>query len=133
MTYNNSFTFWVRFPIKNYLINFARPFIYTTALPLHTLVSIGCGFDYILQNPELKVNLETNISYFKCKIETNSNSSIQSIVIPGNENLKLRALELEQKGLDVRPILSPTVKEGEERLRICFHNFNTKKEIDLLI
>ena len=54
-------------------------------------------------------------------------------MIPGNENVKLRALELEQKGLDVRPILSPTVKEGEERLRICLHSFNTKKEIDLLI
>ncbi|HZJ21322.1 MAG TPA: 8-amino-7-oxononanoate synthase, partial [Pricia sp.] len=29
----------------------------------------------------------------------------------------------------VRPILSPTVPEGQERLRICLHTFNTEKEI----
>jgi len=34
-----------------------------------------------------------------------------------------------QKGFDVRAILSPTVKEGEERLRICIHSYNTEKEI----
>jgi 8-amino-7-oxononanoate synthase len=33
----------------------------------------------------------------------------------------------------VKAILSPTVKEGSERLRICFHDFNTLKEVNLLI
>lgn len=119
--------------LKNYLINFARPFIYTTALPLHTLVSINCGFDYILNHPELKLELEKKINYFKSKIETASNSAIQSILIKGNEEVKNKASKLELKGLDVRPIISPTVKEGEERLRVCIHSFNTKEEIDKLL
>ena len=33
------------------------------------------------------------------------------------------------RGLDVRPILSPTVKVGTERLRICLHTFDEDKDI----
>ena len=119
--------------LKNYLINFARPFIYTTALQLHTLVSIECAFDYVVNHSELKIELDKNINYFKSKMKTTSISAIQSILVKGNDEVKKMALELEQKGLDVRPILSPTVKEGEERLRVCLHNFNTKEEIDKLV
>ncbi|MGI9542769.1 MAG: aminotransferase class I/II-fold pyridoxal phosphate-dependent enzyme, partial [Cyclobacteriaceae bacterium] len=36
----------------DYLINFARPFIYTTALPLHSLVAIKCAHEYIDEHPE---------------------------------------------------------------------------------
>jgi 8-amino-7-oxononanoate synthase len=32
----------------------------------------------------------------------------------------------------VRPILSPTVPKGSERLRICLHTFNTQNEIEAL-
>ncbi|MEL7002965.1 MAG: 8-amino-7-oxononanoate synthase, partial [Bacteroidota bacterium] len=36
-------------------------------------------------------------------------------------------------GFDVRPILSPTVKQGQERLRICLHSYNNEEEISSLI
>ena len=36
---------------------------------------------------------------------------------------------LGEKGYDIRPILSPTVPEGKERLRFCIHSFNSKVEI----
>ena len=35
--------------------------------------------------------------------------------------------------LFVKAILSPTVQRGTERIRICFHDFNTKNEIDSLL
>ena len=58
-----------------------------------------------------------------------SKSSIQSAIIPGNQKVKRIASQLQEKGYDVKAILSPTVPEGQERLRFCLHSFNTKEEI----
>ena len=58
-----------------------------------------------------------------------SKSAIQSAIIPGNEMVKNIAQQLQNKGFDVKAILSPTVPEGQERLRICLHNYNSKEEI----
>lgn len=62
-----------------------------------------------------------------------SDSAIFSVLIPGNAEVKLASVYLSNANQDVRPILSPTVKAGEERLRICMHSFNTKLEIERLI
>ncbi|MFT6755803.1 MAG: 8-amino-7-oxononanoate synthase, partial [Urechidicola sp.] len=37
---------------------------------------------------------------------------------------------IREKGFDVKPILSPTVSQGQERLRFCIHSYNSKKEIE---
>ena len=58
-----------------------------------------------------------------------SKSAIQCAIIPGNEKVKNIAAQLQQKGYDVRPILSPTVPEGQERLRFCLHSYNSESEI----
>lgn len=127
----------------DYLINFAKSFIYTTALPLHGLVSIRCSFEYLIENRRLqkiltgKINLFTNLMRERCKdlpmVLINSKSAIQAIIIPGNENIKKIAGQINGKGFDVKPILSPTVKAGEERLRICLHTYNTDDEIADLV
>ena len=63
----------------------------------------------------------------------------QSVIVPSRQRYfqvtsiqKKVATELQQKGFDVRPILSPTVPKGSERLRICLHTFNTAHEIETL-
>ncbi|MEO6903452.1 MAG: 8-amino-7-oxononanoate synthase, partial [Bacteroidia bacterium] len=38
-----------------------------------------------------------------------------------------------KNNFDVRPILSPTVPKGMERLRICIHAYNTTTEINNLV
>ena len=58
-----------------------------------------------------------------------SKSAIQCAIIPGNEKVKNIASQIQQKDFDVRPILSPTVPEGQERLRFCLHSYNSEKEI----
>jgi 8-amino-7-oxononanoate synthase len=58
-----------------------------------------------------------------------SKSAIQSAIIPGNENVKSIAKQFQDKGFDVKAILSPTVPEGQERLRFCLNSFNSKEEI----
>jgi 8-amino-7-oxononanoate synthase len=120
-----------------YLINFARTFIYTTALPLHSIASIDSSFDYLNDNIVLQEKLKIKVQLFKDMLKNTpdlipSNSAIQSIIIPGNNEVKRKAEQFQQAGFDVRPILSPTVKEGNERLRICLHTFNSNEEITKL-
>ena len=62
-----------------------------------------------------------------------SKSAIQSAIIPGNEKVKTIATKLQQNGFDVKAILSPTVPEGQERLRFCMHSYNTSEEISSLM
>ncbi len=122
--------------IRDYLINFARTFIFTTALPLHSLVSIKAAFNFIAKHPEVRRRLFKNIEHYQDILNPHgiatSGGSIQTIKISGNQEVKLLATNLQNAGFDVRPILSPTVKVGEERLRICLHNFNLTSQIDRL-
>jgi 8-amino-7-oxononanoate synthase len=127
----------------DYLVNFARPFIYSTAMPDHTLVSIEAAFDYIEQHPELNVQLKQVISYYHRTVEDLqlpddvqlicNQSPIQALVVPGNERCKALADALIRQKCIVLPILAPTVPAGSERLRICLHAFNTVEEINHLV
>lgn len=124
--------------VKDYLINFARSFIYTTAMPLHNLVSIHESFRYLELNSDLAKKLHFNIQYFKEKLKNNtqilsSDSAIQIVMGDGIEQIKSLANKIHLENMMVKPILSPTVKLGSERLRICLHSFNTTNEIDNLI
>ncbi len=117
----------------DYLINFARPFIYTTAFPVHSLATIDCAFEFLSHNLHLQVDLQKKITLFTSLREGSiSKSAIQAIIIPGNDNVRKAATSLQNKGFDVRPVLSPTVAPGTERLRICLHAYNTDKEITQL-
>ncbi|HEX6889224.1 MAG TPA: pyridoxal phosphate-dependent aminotransferase family protein, partial [Chryseolinea sp.] len=123
--------------LRQYLINFARPFVYTTAMPPHNLTAIDCAFNYLRENISLQRSLtELTQAYLKevssLTNRTQSLSSIQAIIIPGNGNTIAAAKKLQHSGFDVRPILSPTVQEGSERLRICLHTFNTVPQIKAL-
>ena len=62
-----------------------------------------------------------------------SHTPIQVVIVPGNEAVKKLAGLLQDHGLDVRPILYPTVPKGSERLRIVLHAFNSREEIEKLI
>jgi 8-amino-7-oxononanoate synthase len=62
-----------------------------------------------------------------------SKSAIQCAILPGNEKVKSIATQLQQQGFDVKPILSPTVPEGQERLRICLHSYNSESEISRVL
>jgi 8-amino-7-oxononanoate synthase len=76
------------------------------------------------------------VNLFKLKIQLNnklvlipSNSSIQCLIVPGNDAVKALCHVVQNDGFDVRPIVAPTVPEGKERIRICIHAFNTEAEI----
>ncbi len=122
--------------LKDYLVNFARSLIYTTALPAHSLATIRAAYG-MLSGSHARKALHRNISVFKSglhdlKLDTlfvPSNSAIHCCVIPGNEKVKKIASHLAEEGFDVKAILSPTVPAGQERLRFCLHSYNTTEEI----
>ncbi len=125
--------------LREYLINFSRSFIYTTASSFHQIASIKMAYKLLPKSEGEIQKLQSNIHLFKQQIKTGpgyhllpSDSIIQCLVVGSNENAKQMAQQLQNAGLDVRPILSPTVPKGTERLRICLHSFNTTNELILL-
>jgi 8-amino-7-oxononanoate synthase len=127
--------------LKLYLVNFARSLIYTTGLSPHAVATIQIAYHHLVQNNEARENLRQNINTFNQQKQllglkplfVRSKSAIQSAVIPGNEKVKSIAMQLQKQGFNVKAILSPTVPEGQERLRICLHSYNSEAEISELL
>lgn len=123
--------------VKSYLINFCKSFIYTTALPDHTLSVIQAAhtFTELFDRPQRQ--LHSNIIYFSHQMKGHERlkgeGPVFAWMIPGEQAVRQKAVQLQDTGLDVRPIVYPTVAEGTERLRISLHSFNTTDEIDTLV
>lgn len=122
--------------LRNYLINFSRAFIYTTALPPSAIHAIASSYQLFPGMLEERAHLQklvelfndSNHRYEKIKSET----PIQGIIVPGNAAAKALAEQLQHAGFDVRAILYPTVPKGAERLRIVLHSFNTLEDTQRL-
>lgn len=126
--------------LRTYLINYSRSLIYTTALPPHSVAAIHAGYERLSKSESEVRGLHRNISYFQKHAREihpgsvpESHSAIQTVLVPGNRQAVSAAETLRRAGLDVRAILSPTVPQGKERLRICLHSFNTEEELKKLL
>jgi 8-amino-7-oxononanoate synthase len=125
------------YDLKNYLVNFARSFIYTTGLSPHSVATILTAYQHLNQNKIQIDKLKSNITFFNQEkmqlglkpIFVYSKSAIQCAIIPGNEKVKAIAHQLQKNGFDVKAILSPTVPESQERLRFCLHSYNSSNQI----
>lgn len=121
----------------NYLINYARSFIYTTALPDTSFAKIRAGYELMKQNA-LKDNLRVNINYFKevlpaSKTFIESRSAIQCLMATDALHADTIQEQMKLKNILCKSVKSPTVKAGSERIRFCLHAFNTQEEIDLVM
>lgn len=125
--------------LRDYLINFARSLIYTTALPPESLARISWAYE-LLSGPEgtrLQEELRANCETFRGAVrqfglEARFRGGLAAIFayqVGGNARTRSLAAALAQHGYDVRAILAPTVPPGEECLRFCLHSFNTEQEI----
>jgi 8-amino-7-oxononanoate synthase len=118
--------------LRSYLINFARSFIYTTALPLQ-------GYEKVLAILESELFMERRaqlkaiISKFD-QLFPGHDSNTPIKILDGYSVSELR--EIEQKAsesnLALKAIFSPTVPEGQECIRVTLHAFNTDADLALL-
>lgn len=123
--------------LKKYLINFSRQFIYSTSLPPASVEAISLAYKIFPSMQKERKHLSTLIDAFqnassKFKI-LKSETPIQAVIVPGNEEVKIIAKKCHSQNLDIRPILYPTVPKGKERLRIVLHSFNAKHEVNSLL
>ena len=123
--------------LKQYLINFSRQFIYSTALPPITIKAISASYKIFPSMEKEREHIKKLIGVFK---ESGSNykilssdTPIQIAIIPGNDKVKKVATTFRENNIDIRAILYPTVPRGQERLRIVLHAFNTEEEVKEVI
>ncbi len=124
--------------LKEYQTNFSRPLIFSTAPSPHQFASILAMYQHLPYAADERKKLEEIVNYFVEKRNTckkgwlRSPTHIQTLIIPGNEEVVKMAEHLKNYGINALPIRKPSVPENEERIRFCLHAYNTKEEVDKL-
>ena len=125
--------------LRSYLVNFARSFIYTTAPSIIDQKCVYVALEKLFSLDFNKLKIRELIGLFKSLVEKSdlnvipSVGLIQSVLIPSNRQALKTEQKLRKNGIWAKAILSPTVPIGQERIRICLHDFNTVDEVKKLI
>lgn len=123
--------------LRSYLINFARPFIYSTAPSPHHVLSLQTTLSFVAQAETQRLVLKETIKYFKSLQKSSawgaSQTAIQTFFVPGNEAVRAVAQKVQEAGFAVKPIVYPTVPKGKERIRITLTANTSHTDIQTLI
>ncbi len=122
-----------------YLINTARPYIYTTATPPSVAEATRASLRLVQQEGWRREKLQSLIARFRQGADQlglalmDSPTPIQPLVV-GDAGEALRLSEaLLAKGILISAIRPPTVPEGTARLRITFSAAHSEAQVDLLL
>jgi 8-amino-7-oxononanoate synthase len=122
-----------------YLINAARPFIYSTAPPPYVAAAVGRALRLVDEEPWRRDRLRQLASFAGRRLAealggAAARTGTQIIpVILGEESHAVAAAEaLQRDGFDVRAIRPPTVPAGTSRLRVSISVDRTEAEIEAL-
>jgi len=133
--------------LRSYLLNYARPLIYTTFLPYPSLAAIRTAYTFLQSPllPPLQSHLQSLISTFY-NLLTTLQQTLPSplLTIPAQcpqspifsiqlREPKVLAAFLQKRGMMVRAVVPPTVPEGTQRVRVCLHAGNTEEEVRRLV
>ena len=130
--------------LRDYLLNYARPLIYSTALPLHSLVTIKCAYETMISHDgeERRKRVFELVRLFQRLIKDMdadiclcpSDSPIQALLMPGNNVcVDFCSLMREKHNILLYPIRAPTVLQGQERVRIILHAHNAPSQVTHLV
>ncbi|KAL6882270.1 aminotransferase class I and II [Trichoderma longibrachiatum] len=133
-------------PARNYLINYARSFIYTTAMSFPSLASIHTTYNFLASgraDPLIKqlYSLIHHMHSLLADVIRRRNPSPelfrvnpevpQSPILPLFTNrARSLAQHCQERGFTVRPIVAPTVPMGQDRVRVCLHAGNRVEEVE---
>lgn len=125
--------------LTEYLTNFARPYIYTTAMPAAIAAATLASIEIVRSEPERREHLKNIIQQFKNgaqQIGLNlmvSDTAIQPVLV-GDAQLALGISEqLRKQGIMVTAIRPPTVPAGTARLRVTLSAAHSSQQVDQLL
>lgn len=123
---------------KKFLINKARPFIYTTALPPALVYGIICCIEIMKNRKEERRRLLKNAEILRGKLLSAgfnlSNSSSQIIpLVVGHEQKTINFAEhLMREGVFAVAIRPPTVPPGTSRIRLSLTSALCEKDVQVI-
>ena len=121
------------------LVQKARTFIYTTALPPAIAAAVSASLEIIVSEEDRRASLKKLISYFREGAQSlslpllESATPIQPLIIGDNAKTVSLSRNLLDKGFLVAPIRPPTVPENSARLRITLTSSHTIAQVDGLL
>lgn len=130
---------WGRRVLIDYLINKARSFIYSTALPPGVIASILKSVEIASREPWRREQALLLAADFREKMNRNgwntlkSASQIVPLIINSAEKCISVTEELSEKGIGVAAVREPTVPVGTARLRINFTASHKKDDLEMLV
>lgn len=124
--------------LKQFLVNFSRPFIYTTAASPESVQHVIDAYTLFdtAEGKAARHSLAENIACWNTgpgkPYFSRNDSAIQCIYVAGNARARALEVHLQQAGFYVKAILHPTVEEGGERIRISLTAAHSPAGIDRL-
>lgn len=119
--------------IIDYLRNFAKSAIYSTALPASVLAGNLKSLTIIEKKPQLQVKALANANYFCQMLKLPKPESAIVVIIIGDATKTMKiASNIAKEGFLVAAIRPPTVEPNKSRLRITFSTSHRKSDITKL-
>ena len=125
--------------LMDYLVQKARTYIYTTAMPPAIARATCASIDLIEADDARRRHLNELIAQFRRQASAMgyqlmpSDTPIQPIMVGDNWAALALSNSLEEEGLLVTAIRPPTVPEGEARLRVTLSAAHTRADLDRLL
>jgi 8-amino-7-oxononanoate synthase len=122
-----------------FLIQKARPYIYTTALPQPVAAATRKALEIAQREPWRRERVLALTGRFRKAAHEagiallESNTPIQPVVLGSSEAALHAQQELLEAGFRVVAIRAPTVPRGSERLRITLSAAHTEEQVDALV
>lgn len=126
-------------PLIDWLINRARPYIFSTASPPANSAAAVAALDIVENEPLSRTALLETARALATRLRSqgwnlgDSNSQILPIVIGSSEHCLAISAQLRDQGLWVPAIRPPSVRPGEACLRISLSAGHTPAMIDRLV
>lgn len=125
--------------LKEHLINHARTFIFSTALPPYFAEQIRAALRLAMGMEREREMLKTRSHKIICALQregfdtANSRSQIVPVILGDNENTLKAAAHLQKDGFAVRGIRPPTVPQGLARLRLSLTTKIAEEDLKRLV
>jgi glycine C-acetyltransferase/8-amino-7-oxononanoate synthase len=121
--------------VVDFLVNKARTFIYSTALPPAVVGATLAALYLVKSEPQLRLDLHTKVAFFKKHLRKNGlrddpgPSQIIPVMVGDSGKALAIAKELRENHFYVKAVRPPTVPEGTARLRFSITRYHQEEDL----